>query len=422
MTTTTNRARVAAAALASAGLLAMSACSSSSDTATGGSSTTAGTSSGSTPAGASGTTTGTGAPGTTVAPRDPADVTLDAETQAQLDEVFASAFEEAGLPGATARITIGDTTWQQTLGVDDLETEAPFDPEAYVRIASITKTFTGTAVLQLVDEGKLSLDDTLESFVPGIANGDTITIRNLLAMDSGIWDFTTDDELVGRFDANPMMEWSPEQTVELVKTKPADFAPGEKVEYCDTNYVLLGLIIEQVTGMTAADAINSMVLAELGLTHTNFPAPDQPGVPAPATTGYLTPPEGSTAAPTVVGDINPQFAWTAGAMTSNLDDLEAWARELGEGTLLKPETQAARVQGQRFEGQKVDLGYGLGITTLNDMVGHNGAIIGYTSFIMAFPEHDMTIVVLGNESNNFTTQSTSIGFALIKVLYPGQVT
>ena len=77
--------------------------------------------------------------------------------------------------------------------------------------------------------------------------------------------------------------------------------------------------------------------------------------------------------------------------------------------------------GEGTDGQKIDLGYGLGLTTLNDMVGHNGAIIGYTSFIFAFPEHDMTIVVLGNESNNFTTDATTIGFSLIKALYPDQL-
>ena len=421
MITTTARGRTLAAAVAAAGLLTMAACSSSTDTATGPSSTTAADATGTT-AGTTGTPPGSATPGTTVAPKDPADVTLDAATTAQLDELFATTFDETGLPGATARITIGDTTWEQTLGVDDLETKAPFDPEAYVRIASITKTFTGNAILQLADEGKLSLDDTLESYIPGIANGETITIRNLLAMDSGIWDFTADDELVGRFDADPMFEWTPEQTVELIKAQPADFAPGEKVAYCDSNYVLLGLILEQVTGMTAAEAVNTMVVDRLGLTHTDFPAPNEPGVPDPATTGYLTPPEGSTAEPTVVGDINPQFAWTAGAMTSNLDDMEAWARELGDGTLLKPETQALRLQGEAFDGQKIDLGYGLGLTTLNDMVGHNGAIIGYTSFIFAFPEHDMTIVVLGNESNNFTTDATTIGFSLIKALYPDQLT
>jgi D-alanyl-D-alanine carboxypeptidase len=418
MTSRTHPTRFAAA-VAAAALLALSACSSSDGGST--ASTTGSTPGSTAPGTTDGATTGTDGPGTTVAAKDPADVTLDPDTQAQLDEVFASAFEETGLPGATARITIGDTTWEQTLGVDDLETKAPFDPEANFRIASITKTFTGNAVLQLADEGKLSLDDTLESYVPGIANGDRITVRNLLAMDSGIWDFTADDELVARFDADPTFAWTPQETVELIKTHPAEFEPGAKVMYCDSNYVLLGLIIEQVTGMTAAEAINTMVVAELGLTNTDFPDPGEVDLADPATTGYLTPPEGSTAEPTVVGGINPQFAWTAGAMTSNLDDLQAWARELGEGSLLAPETQAARLQGEAFDGQKIDLGYGLGITTLNDMVGHNGAIIGYSSFIFAFPEHDMTIVVLGNESNNFTTDATTIGFSLIRALYPDQL-
>jgi D-alanyl-D-alanine carboxypeptidase len=243
----------------------------------------------------------------------------------------------------------------------------------------------------------------------------------MLAMRSGIWDFTADDDLVARFDADPMFAWTPQQTLELIKAQPADFAPGEKVVYCDSNYVLLGLIIEQVTGMTAAEAVNSMVIGPLGLTQTNFPAADQPGIPAPAATGYLPPPEGSSAAPTVVGDVNPQFAWTAGAITSTVDDLEAWGVELGAGTLLKPETQAKRVQGERFDGQKVDIGYGLGLLTVNDVVGHNGAIIGFSSLVLRYPEHDATIVVVANESTNFTTPATDIGFALLGALYPAQL-
>jgi D-alanyl-D-alanine carboxypeptidase len=243
----------------------------------------------------------------------------------------------------------------------------------------------------------------------------------MLAMRSGIWDFTADTELVDRFDADPMFEWTPEQTVELIKAQPADFAPGEKVVYCDSNFVLLGLIIEQVTGMPANEAINTMVIDRLGLADTTFPAPDQPGIPAPATTGYLPAPEGSSAAPTIVGDVNPQFAWTAGAITSTVDDLEAWGVELGAGTLLKPETQAKRIQGERFDGQKIDVGYGLGVLTIKDVVGHNGAIIGFSSIVLRYPEHDATIVVVGNESTNFSTPATDIGFAILGTLYPAQL-
>lgn len=365
------------------------------------------------------TTTTTAASSSTT---DAAAVTLDDATKQQLDEAFDEAFATTGMPGAAAEITIGDATWTRSAGVDDLSTEAPFDPDGHVRIASITKTFTGNAVLQLADSGELSLDDTLEQYVTGIPNGEEITIRQLLSMTSGIWDFTSDEEFVGRFDADPMIPWTPEDTVELIRNSTPNFAPGEEVEYCDSNFVLLGLIVEKVTGQTAAEFINAEVVEPLGLDGTLFPAPDEPGVPDPHPTGYLPPEEGSDADPTVVGDINPQVAWTAGAMTSTMDDLAAWADELGSGTLLSPETQAERLQGQRFEGQKIDYGYGLGVTTLNDVVGHNGAIIGYSTAAFRYPDQDATFVVVGNESTNFTTPSMDIFLALLQVLYPDQLT
>ena len=404
--------RSSAVAAATAGLLLLSACSSTADTASGGSTTTA--------ADAPGTTTGPAGPGTSAVAPDATPVTLDDATRSELDALFAQGFEAAGVTGATARVTIGGQTWAATAGVDDLGTGAPFVADNHVRIASITKTYTANAILQLVDEGELSLDDTLEQHIPGIANGAEITIEDLLAMRSGVWDFTADDDLVARFDADPMFAWTPEQTIELIKAQPADFAPGEKVVYCDSNYVLLGRILEQITGMTASEAINTMVIDRLGLQDTDFPAADQPGVPAPATTGHLPAPEGSDAAPTIVGDVNPQFAWTAGAITSTVDDLEAWGVELGDGTLLTPETQARRLRSEPFDGQEL-VGYGLGILTINDVVGHNGAIIGFSSIVLRYPEADATIVVVANESTNFSTPATDIAFAFLGALYPAQL-
>ncbi len=348
-------------------------------------------------------------------------VTLDETTRATLQEVFETVFAETGMPGAAAYVAIGDEVWTSTIGVDDIATKAPYDADGTVRIASVSKTFTASAILQLVDQGKLSLDDTLEQFVPGIANGDEITVRHLLSMTSGIWDFTSDEAWVAEFGADPMLAWTPEKTVEAIRQHPADFAPGEKVVYCDSNYVLLGLILEQVTGMTAPEAINTMVVEPLEMGRTRFPAADQPGVPAPAVTGYQPADGTDFTTLTEVGDINPEVAWTAGAMTSTLDDLVIWAHELSDGTLLNPDTQAQRLEGRRFDGQEVNVGYGLGVTTLNDLVGHDGAILGYSTAVFRYPAADATFVVVGNGSSNFTTPTMDIFLSFIKALYPDQL-
>ena len=366
-----------------------------------------------------GTVTNASSPAQTSASVAP--VTLDEATRSQLDATFNEAFAATGMLGGAAWITIGADEWRAVAGVDDPASGAPFDPDGNVRIASITKTFAATAVLMLVDAGKVALDDPLEKYVEGIANGDTVTVRDLLAMTSGVWDFTSDEAFVARFDADPMLPWTPEQTVDLIRQHGPDFAPGEQVVYCDSNYVLLGLILEQATGLTASEAINTMVVDPLGLDATLFPAPDQPGVPEPATSGYLPPPEGTEAPPTLVGDINPQWAWTAGNMTSNMTDLHRWAAELADGSLLDPATQAERLDSQRFTGQQVNLAYGLGVLTLNDLIGHNGAIIGYSTAVFRYPQADATFVIVGNESTNETTPTLDIFFSLLRQLYPDQI-
>ena len=107
----------------------------------------------------------------------------------------------------------------------------------HIRIASITKTFVAVAILRLVDQGKLKLDDTLATWIDGIPNGDRITIRQLLGMRSGIFDFTSDEQFLKAFTADPLMAFSPEEVIAIVKRHEPDFAPGEKVSYCDTNYI-----------------------------------------------------------------------------------------------------------------------------------------------------------------------------------------
>jgi D-alanyl-D-alanine carboxypeptidase len=123
----------------------------------------------------------------------------------------------------------------------------------------------------------------------------------------------------------------------------------------------------------------------------------------------------------VVNDVNPKVAWTAGAMLSTLADLKRWGKELTDGSLLTPKLQKERLKYHLFTGASLPVGYGLGVERLHDIVGHNGAIFGYSSVVYRIPQYDATFVVIGNASTNSTTPSTQIALELIKALYPEQV-
>ncbi|WP_322410387.1 serine hydrolase domain-containing protein [Microbacterium invictum] len=351
---------------------------------------------------------------------DPTDGALDG-----LDAVFAEAFAAAGLAGAAAYVRLGGEEWSQTAGVADLESETPFEAGDYVRIASISKTYTATCILRMVDDGLLSLDDVLETYVPGIANGDVITLRQMLAMQSGIYDFTSNAPFLAAFDANPTMAWSIDDTIAIIKANPPAFEPGAQVVYCDSNYALLGHIAELVDGVPLAEVVTRRAIEPLGLTETYYPT--EAGIRDPHPTPYVpvVSSDGSvdtSAEPTIVEEVNPAVPGGAGAMISTLSDLSAWGDELASGTLLTPETQAERLKTTRFEGQTLDFGYGLGITNFNEYLGHDGAIYGFSTVVLTRPQTGTQIAIVSNESTNFTTPTLTIAIAIINAIDPEQGT
>jgi D-alanyl-D-alanine carboxypeptidase len=323
------------------------------------------------------------------------------------------------MPGVGVRVAIGGRRWDATLGVADVTTGKPYALDDYVRIASVTKTFTATAILQLVDEHRLALDDTVDQFVPGIPNGKRITIHDLLAMSSGVFDYTSDPNFSTAFTADPARPWIPQQAVKIMREHAPDFAPGTRTVYSDSNYILLGLVLEKVTGQTAGTVINRRVVEVAKLPHTTFPL--TPTLPRPHPTGYLPADPGTPGPPVAVGNVNPNAAWTAGAMNSTVDDLERWSKVLADGSLLSPKLQAERLRFKRFDGVKINAGYGLGVERINDIVGHNGAIVGFSTAMYRIPKYDATFVVVGNGSTNSTTPTSEIALLMIQALYPEQV-
>ncbi len=300
-------------------------------------------------------------------------------------------------------------------GHGNLETAAPIAVEDHFRIASVTKTFVATAALQLVDEGLLSLDDTLESFVSGIPNGKEITIRQVLGMTAGIFNYINDADFEAAYTSNPLMPFTPREAVEIITRHPADFPPGERVQYSDSNYILAGLIIEQLTGVSAAEAVTSRIIEPLGLTSTSFP--DTPEMPEPYAHGYAADP--GSADLRDLTESNPDVPWTAGAIISTLEDLRVWGRVLAEGTLLSAETQRERLQfGTLASSPGYEVGYGLGIASINGFLGHTGAIFGYSTWLLHSREANATIAVLANRGETETEFAGKIAVDITHLFFP----
>ena len=351
---------------------------------------------------------------------------MDDALRAKLDTLLTDQLTATGVPGLAGSVRIGKEVWTGATGVADLKTKAPYALDSFVRIASITKTYTATAVLRLVDQLKLGLDDVLEKYVPGVVNGKVATIEDLLAMRSGIPDFTANAAFNKRFDADPDMRWSDRDLLAVIADTKANFAPGEKVAYCDSNYALLGMVLRKVSGQAPGVAITEQVLRPLKLLDTSYPTAST--VPDPHPTAYIPTSidksgrfDNAASAPRRVDKVNPEVASTAGAMISTLADLQAWGDELVTGTLLQPETQALRLEFRRFTGQKLNFGYGLGIINLNEFLGHDGAIYGYSTSVFTRPQTDSQIVFVANESSNSTTPTLTSTLAVIKELYPDQL-
>ncbi|MFT4037670.1 MAG: serine hydrolase domain-containing protein [Thermomicrobiales bacterium] len=344
---------------------------------------------------------------------------LPAELSLALTQATLQSLAETWTPGAIAGVWMpGQGQWTLAAGLSDITTGQPPAPDDHYRIASTTKTFVATVILQLVDEGDLSLDDTLGQFIEGIPNGDRITLRHLLTMTSGVYNYIYDPLIAVDYEEDPLIAFTPEQVVEIIRAHgAADFAPGEQAVYSDSNYVLLGLIVEQVTGKTIAEEITTRLITPLGLTGTSFAT--TPDMPEPYLRGYAA---GATQAP--LRDVtrsNPDVAWAAGAMVSTLADQHTWLTAMLTGDLLSPATQAERLQIIPWVEDPIHAGYGMGVLELGGLQGHSGGILGYSSWSMQEPASGITIVTVANEGSTEGGAGGSLLFMrLADILFPGR--
>ena len=354
------------------------------------------------------------------APPAEAPAPVSAQSEAQIAESLRARLQalldthraDHGYPGAVAGLWTPGGAWIGVTGAADRDSDRPPTRSDHTRIGSVTKTFTVMALLQLVDQGEVSLSDTIGSYIPGLPNGDTATLRDLARMTSGIPSYNDNLDFVRAWAADPAgTVVTPEQLVDYAKNQPALFPAGSTFHYSNTNTVLLGMVIEKVTGRPVAEVFQSNLFEPLGLSGTSFagqspnlPQPhlngitDQPGVEV-AELGIPLPPGGPVRDATFW---NPSWEFTAGAMISTLDDLRTWTQVLASGGgLVSEEIQREReasvgTEVGRLDPEDPDATYGLGFFSVRGWLGHDGSVPGYTTYAAHHPQKQTSVVVFVN--------------------------
>jgi D-alanyl-D-alanine carboxypeptidase len=368
---------------------------------------------------------GTPAASAAAAPGAAPERSIDLPTAKRLLAVIEAELQRQALPGTIVGVKRdGRAPWVVARGHANLQTLRPMRGDEHVRIGSVTKAFVTTLLLRLAQEGRLSLDDPIDRYVAGVPGGAAITLRQLANMTSGLADDFANPEFSLEYLTGET--FTPSRLVELGLALPTLFAPGTDWSYSNTNTVLLGMVIEQVTGQPLAAALKRRVFAPLGLRGTSLPS-FRP-LPKPYASGYTY--------QTVNGRLGdatfntPTATWAAGGIVSTVPDLLRAARMFGTGKpLLTAATQRQREQWVRFPPNSPLQRYGIGVFDFNGWIGHNGGIPGYTAIAWYLPAQHLSLAVAVNSDihvgpalDNYAYEPASeIAHELTRILSPAHV-
>ena len=317
--------------------------------------------------------------------------------QAKLRQL-AQSLVRAGAPGAIVFVRAPSATRSAVSGFSNLEPRVPMRATDRFRVASITKTFVAAIVLQLEAEGKLDIDDPVERWLPGrVPNGPSITLRELLSHTSGIFNYTDDQAFIGGIISNPSRAWSPGELLSVAFSHAALFAPGTNWSYSNTNFILLGLVIEAATGKPIEQELQQRIFGPLALGATSFPT--GLSVDGPFVHGYLggTPefPTPGSSFLDVTPLLSPTWAWAAGGIVSTAANVTTFYAALLKGRVL-PAAQLAEMKAPSPVVGTYGLGLTLTSTRCGRAVGHDGDFPGYRSIVLATPNGRREAVVMIN--------------------------
>ena len=303
---------------------------------------------------------------------------------------------EAGAPGAVLLVRDGSTIRTYARGVAARGPARQVSADDRFRIGSVTKTLVATVALQLVDEGRISLDDPVDEWLPSLVpGGRAITVRQLLSHRSGLFDYVEDAKVFAPYNQDPAYAWNPRRLVEIAVSHPAPFAPGERFAYSSTNYLLLGLIVEAATGAPLEQQLRERIFEPLGLRKTTFAPrfvtdPYIHGHRSPSHQGVITGPPVDTHLEAA------SWTWAAGAIVSNAYDLRRFFALLLQGRLLP----ASLLRLMETVGPAGSLRYGLGMaafpTRCGDAWGHTGNVQGIVTVAWNRKDASRQIVLVVN--------------------------
>jgi D-alanyl-D-alanine carboxypeptidase len=311
---------------------------------------------------------------------------LQASTDAEL--------ARQAISGVALGIDMPGCEWIGASGVADRSTSRAMVAPDRFRIASITKTFTAAVVLQLVDEGTLRLTDRLSSYV-AFPGGDGITIRQLLAHTSGIYDYFNSPPVMAAYDE----PWTRRQVLDVAAAQPLAFVPGAEWDYSNTNYFLLGLVIEDVTGRPYHEEVRRRLLVPLGLDDTYLAGPES--LPGGLVRGYD---QVGGSFVDVTDSVDPSLTWAAGGIVSTVEDLDDWTRALFTGDVLSVATRTAMLTPEPLPGGRVaPNGLCIQVQSLPRGLGtfysHTGRLPGFFTMLGYLPTHDAVMVELTNDED-----------------------
>ncbi|WP_223692981.1 serine hydrolase domain-containing protein [Leifsonia poae] len=313
-------------------------------------------------------------------------------------------------------------SWVSGLGTTTAKGTTPVSADMNFRIAQNTMPMTCTVLLGLVDDGTVRLDDAVSKYLPGMVGVDGITLRELCQNTSGVGDYAS--ELAAEFVANPTREWPQLELVsDGIAAKPFG-KPGEKYGLSATNFVLLGMALQNASGKSWTDLYNTYVFGRLGMNGTSLPSDAQVTVPGAHPTGYVTPLDAAGARvcekPTAMPELSPSMGWTAMGVVSNVSDLKSFVQALATGALVSGTSAKAQANGITIGAswQK----YGLGTLMLGPLRGNVGAVPGYLSAMFSDPTSGLTVVVALNNSTPGVAFIQALAQRLVSIAAKAPVT
>ncbi|MBM4387730.1 MAG: beta-lactamase family protein, partial [Deltaproteobacteria bacterium] len=367
----------------------------------------------------------------------PVDPALAAHLQALLEEYVTF----SGEPGMGQAIILADgASWKGAAGLADILKKEALDTEKGYRVGSNTKPYIATTIMLLAEEGKLSIDDPVSKHLTQYPQWSQVTLRHLMGMRSGIPDYLQSEQLWIEVVSNPGEPIAPEKLVSFVSSKPLEYTPGENGTYSNTNFILLGMIIEKATGGKIQDEIDKRIVKPVGLANTflDTGAKEAAGL----SHGYmdvelagfvlniapelmsLVPPEYFVAGPLLDCTylFHPSIAWSAGAIVSTPADAAKFMKALLTGKVV---SEASLAEMMKFLpigllGNQTD--YGLGLvryaTPYGTAYGHGGLTFGYDANALYIPDKE---VAMGDMHNFFPAQSWSLTNEVMKAAVEGVV-